>query len=777
MGDNIAPRTLDDLFAMLVMGDETSHALYQEITANFALVHDAMRDRFDDAALVDLCEETKVLLKYLSDESCEVDAQSAEVVRQAMTAMQLLLIENANPEDVDFPNFSTRADSEKSAPQVNDESDANDQQEHVASDSQQESATAIELSAFLADAEMAVDFISESVEHIEQVDVQLLLLENNTADSEGLNAVFRAFHTIKGLSGFFGLGFIQDFAHVAETLLDNAREGKINLEGQFLDLTFDANECLKKAIGGLQNALENGTPVFPDPMMQDTGRRLSIALQNISEGKVDSSTPEEEKEKTEKHEVKEVDSSTPVGPVCVEQIPTDSVAQGTSGFDLPDVDSKVAVEKQEEVGTPPASSPPAPEPPQRGGSTPDAAVAPTKTIVRETIRVDATRLDLLMDSVGELVIAESILAETEELKSIQSLQMEALLGHMDKITRELQEMAMSLRMMPIKPTFQKMARLARDVAKKLNRQVEFITKGDETELDKSVVDSLGDPLVHMVRNAIDHGLEKSVEERRAAGKSDKGQVELRAFHQGGNIVIEIEDDGRGMNRDIILAKAIKNGILAEGDGETMSDNDVFGLIFAPGFSTAEKLTDVSGRGVGLDVVLRGIEALRGTVEVSSVLGQGSVFTLRLPLTLAIIEGMVVRVGGQKYIVPTLSIVRMQKLDKADVSTVLESGHLLRVGGNLVPLYRLADVFEIQDVPSKDDVQSVVIVEGNKKQYAFIVDELIGQQQIVIKGLGQAMGGTRGLSGGAIMADGRVGLILDIIGLVRLAEACTVTTSL
>lgn len=379
-----------------------------------------------------------------------------------------------------------------------------------------------------------------------------------------------------------------------------------------------------------------------------------------------------------------------------------------------------------------------------------------------------------MDSVGELVIAESILASTDDLRAIASPQIDSLLCHMDKITRELQEMAMSLRMMPIRPTFQKMARLARDVAKKLDRQVSFVTKGDDTELDKSVVDALGDPLVHMVRNAIDHGLEKTIEERREAGKPDSGQVELRAFHQGGNIVIEIEDDGRGMDRDAIIAKAIKNGIITDGEG--LSDADAFGLIFTPGFSTAEKLTDVSGRGVGLDVVQRGIEALRGTVEVSSTVGKGTIFTLRLPLTLAIIEGMVVRVGEQKYIIPTLSIVRMQKFDRADVSTVLESGHLLRVNDDLIPLYRLADVFDSEDGFYEKACQSVVIVEGGKRQYAFIVDELIGQQQIVIKGLGQAMGATQGLSGGAIMSDGRVGLIVDISGLVRLAEATELTTT-
>ncbi len=784
MNERAVLADLDAIFGALVMGDEESHGLFREILDAYGLISEAMESRFQDESLGDLCRETKTLLEFLADESKEISEQSVTALKQAMASLQMLLMEDADPQDITIPKFAKEsdgvADSEDGiveAPGEMDESsvpaDETEEAKGVA-DEDSVPLTPLDLSAFLADGEMAADFISESVEHIEQVDVQLLTLEQNTKDTEALNAVFRAFHTIKGLSGFFGLDHIQGFAHVAETLLDYARQDRVSLEGQYLDLTFDANECLKKGIGALQESLESGKPVFSDLDMATTGRKLEKALAEIdSGGGASSSAPNDSAE-------------VQVAPISLEE--ETPLAEAKSP--VPEVeetgceqDSSVSNARDTETDSvpEPASVPPvAPVESAKPEQRPEApkvkeAAAPVAGMrVKETIRVDAQRLDLLMDSVGELVIAESILASTDDLRAIASPQIDSLLCHMDKITRELQEMAMSLRMMPIRPTFQKMARLARDVAKKLDRQVSFVTKGDDTELDKSVVDALGDPLVHMVRNAIDHGLEKTIEERREAGKSDAGQVELRAFHQGGNIVIEIEDDGRGMDRDAIIAKAIKNGIITDGDG--MSDADAFGLIFTPGFSTAEKLTDVSGRGVGLDVVQRGIEALRGTVEVSSTVGKGTVFTLRLPLTLAIIEGMVVRVGEQKYIIPTLSIVRMQKFDHADVSTVLESGHLLRVNDDLIPLYRLADVFDSEDGFYEKACQSVVIVEGGKRQYAFIVDELIGQQQIVIKGLGQAMGATQGLSGGAIMSDGRVGLIVDISGLVRLAEATELTTT-
>jgi two-component system chemotaxis sensor kinase CheA len=313
-----------------------------------------------------------------------------------------------------------------------------------------------------------------------------------------------------------------------------------------------------------------------------------------------------------------------------------------------------------------------------------------------------------------------------------------------------------------------MARLVRDLGKKANKPVEFVMAGEDTELDKTVVDRIGDPLVHMIRNAVDHGLEADPEDRKRAGKPETGRVELRAYHKGGNIYIEVEDDGRGLDREAILAKARERGVVD--DSDVLSDREIFNLIFEPGFSTAKKVTDVSGRGVGMDVVRRNIEALRGQVEIRSEPGKGSVFIIRLPLTLAIIDGMVIRVGLERYIIPTLSVVMSIRPDKKDLSTVLQRGEMLALQGSLIPLFRLGRLFSVDGAEQDPTKSLVIIVEDDGERTGLVTDELLGQQQIVIKTLGETMRGIPGVSGGAIMPDGQVGLILDVGGLVKLANA-------
>jgi two-component system chemotaxis sensor kinase CheA len=290
--------------------------------------------------------------------------------------------------------------------------------------------------------------------------------------------------------------------------------------------------------------------------------------------------------------------------------------------------------------------------------------------------------------------------------------------------------------------------------------------GEDTELDKNVVDKIGDPLVHMVRNAVDHGLEPTEQDRLAAGKPAKGRIELRAFHKGGNICIEIEDDGRGLDRDTILAKAVERGLVR--DGENLSDREVHNLIFEPGFSTAKQVTDISGRGVGMDVVRRNIEELRGTCEIISEAGVGSRFQIKLPLTLAIIEGMVVSCGGEHYIVPTLSVVRLVRPNRDDLSHVFDRGEMLAYEDQHLPLFRLGQLF---GVPAETDPEKavVVVIEDEGKKIGLLADELLGQQSIVIKSLGEAMQDTEGVAGGAIMSNGNVALILDVAGLIKVAH--------
>jgi two-component system chemotaxis sensor kinase CheA len=387
--------------------------------------------------------------------------------------------------------------------------------------------------------------------------------------------------------------------------------------------------------------------------------------------------------------------------------------------------------------------------------------------VKESVKVDADRLDRLVDAVGELVIAEAMVSQSIQHAANQEAGLLRHLNQLDRITRELQEMATSLRMVPVRATFQKMARLARDLSRKSGKKLDFITVGEDTELDKTVVDRIGDPLVHLVRNAVDHGLEKDETARLAAGKPESGRVELRAYHKGGNIYIEIEDDGRGLNREAILKKAREKHLLRP--DETPPDRDIWNLIFEPGFSTAEKVTDVSGRGVGMDVVRKNIEALRGSIDIRTKLGKGSVFSLRLPLTLAIIDGLVVQVAGERYILPTLSVVCSIRPKAEDLTTVVGKGEMLKLHGRLLPLFRLERMFSTKDAQSDPTQAAAVVVEAEGRRVAVLVDTLLDRRQIVIKSLGEALQNLPGIAGGAVMPDGRVGLIVDVAGLVKLAN--------
>lgn len=325
---------------------------------------------------------------------------------------------------------------------------------------------------------------------------------------------------------------------------------------------------------------------------------------------------------------------------------------------------------------------------------------------------------------------------------------------------------MAMRMVPVQGVFQKMSRLARDLTRKAEKQVDFVTSGEETELDRTVVDKIADPLVHMVRNALDHGVERP-EDRIKAGKNPTGRVELRAFHQAGNIVIELQDDGKGLDKEKIVKKAVDQGLVEP--GQELSDEEAFKLIFHPGLSTAEKITSISGRGVGMDVVKKNIEALRGRVDISSIKGQGTTFTIRLPLTLAVIDGQVVRIGQARYIIPINAIVRSLRPTREQISTVQGRGEMVLERGELIPLVRLYRLLGV--VPSTEEPTEalIVVVEEDGRKCCLMVDDLLAQQQVVIKSLGEALGRVRGVSGGAIMGDGRVTLILDIPGLVELAQ--------
>lgn len=588
-----------------------------------------------------------------------------------------------------------------------------------------------------ADPELLAEFITESTDLISSAEKALLTLETDPQDMDAVNTVFRAFHTIKGTAAFMDLTLISEMGHHAESLLSRVRDGEILYCGGYADLSLRALDMLKELILSVQGALQ-GSPlskpagyadlmkILADPEgfeisdERDEGPpRLGDVL--VAQGKVG------------RDEVEQVAQNHPremIGSAMVE----DKVASVT------DVGRALRIQRRVQSNDP---------------------------VAEASVRVSTARLDRLIDIVGELVIAHSMVAQDELVVSGNHYALVKKISHAGKIVRELQDIGMSMRMVPLKATFNKMARLVRDLARKTGKKVHFITEGEDTEIDRNLVDIINDPLVHMVRNAVDHGIE-TPETRKQHGKDDHGTLTLSAYHSAGNVVVEIKDDGRGLDREVIVAKALEKGLIVE--GKALSDREAFNLIFEAGFSTAKTVTDVSGRGVGMDVVKKNIESLRGLVEIRSETGKGSVFKVILPLTMAIIDGMLVRVGPETYVIPTASIVRSIRPEPGDISTVHNRGQTFALRGSLIPLFRLADLYRIGGDGQDQNKPLVVVVEDEERQAGLLIDELIGRQQVVIKTLGEAMKDIPGISGGAILPNGRVGLILDVGGLVRFATA-------
>ncbi len=551
------------------------------------------------------------------------------------------------------------------------------------------------------DQPMVLEFVAEANSHLENAEQEILKLEEDPGNLDAIGALFRAFHTIKGVAGFLNLNQIQSLAHAAENLLDLGREGKVRITGAVSDLVLQSGDLMKKLVASLDEAARTNQPLQPMKGVKELAARLNEIAGQITSGKY-------------------VEDAT-AAPVAAAA--TDSTAGASE-------------------------------------------TATTKTASSDnSVKVATDRLDSLINMVGELVIANSMVAQDVGGHLSQNQRLSRHISHMGKIVRDLQDLSMSLRMVPVNAVFRKMTRLVRDVARKAGKEVELVINGAETELDRNVVEALGDPLVHMVRNSVDHGIEPA-EQRVAAGKNRVGKIQLNAYHKSGNINIEIIDDGRGLNKEKILEKAIKNGLVQEGDA--LSDQEIYKLIFAAGLSTAEKVTDISGRGVGMDVVKRNIDALRGRIDITSEKGKGSVFTIRLPLTLAVIDGLVVKVGQNKYILPITSIEQSIRPTSDNLSTVQGRAEILNVRGSLLPLVRLHRLFNVQ--PRTDDPTQalVVIVQDNDRRVCLLVDELLGQEQVVIKSLGEDMGLVRGISGCAVLGDGNVSLILDVPGIVELA---------
>lgn len=574
------------------------------------------------------------------------------------------------------------------------------------------------------DREMFLTFIDECLEHIQASEEALLNLENNVDDQVAINTVFRAFHTVKGSSSFLGLAGVSELAHHAESLLVKIRDKEIEYGRSFADICLRSVDMLKTLIHSLK-ASDYKKPENYDDLLRllmspelkkgivPEGALKKIAIQSRA------SRPPETADETV------VENHASAQSVSDRQVKAQPASQ--------EVKKAVTASEEEE----------------------------------STVRVKIARIDKLIDMVGELVISHSMVAQDDAMINGANHLLAKKVMHSGKIIRELQDLSMMMRMIPFRATFQKMARVARDISSKNGKLIDFVTSGKETEVDRNLVDIINDALMHMVRNSVDHGVE-TPQERIKAGKPEKGTVHLSAFHSGGNVVIEVKDDGRGLDRAKIVKKAVEKGLIKSDEG--MNDSEVFNLVFLPGFSTAEQITDISGRGVGMDVVKTSIESLRGRIEISSTPGKGCCFSIKVPLTLAVTDGMLIKVGSQRYIIPTANIYLTFRPKIEDVFTMAGRGEMVMLHGKMIPVFRLHKIFNISGaVANPWESLFVVIDDGDNKHCALLVDELLGQQQIVAKPLGAALGKIEGVSGGAILGDGKVGLIIDTKEIVNIAR--------
>ncbi len=559
--------------------------------------------------------------------------------------------------------------------------------------------------------ELVQDFLVETNEIIENLDHDLVELESNQNDLELLNKIFRGAHTMKGSSSFLGFNKLAELTHHAEDILNKLRKGEMVVTREIMDTLLEFVDKTKQIISDI----ENGT---------DTTDSSSVIenLKLASEGKLTA---------------------------IVKAAPAAQVPQ---------------------TAQPAQAQAPAPQP---KAAPKQEAAKPTHqaTQVEQTIRVDVSRLDSLVNLVGELVLSRNMLSQIAgelENKFENEYLVEQLLVATNAIgmnTTELQLAIMKTRMIAIGKVFNKFPRVVRDIARDTGKEIELIISGEETELDKQVIESIGDPLLHMIRNSCDHGVE-TPEVRLSKGKPRMGTVNLSAYHEGNHVVIEIKDDGAGMDPDKLKRKAIEKGVITVDEAKNMDDKQAFSLIFKAGFSTAEKITNISGRGVGMDVVRTNIEKLNGIITIDSKINEGSTFYLKLPLTLAIIQALLVEVAGETFAIPLASVVETVRITNEEIHS-FEGSEVLKLRDRVLSLIRLDEAFALDEL-EQDEIY-VVVVALAEKQLGFIVDKLIGQEEIVIKSLGDYLGGNPGIAGATITGDGRVRLILDVAGVIEVAQ--------
>jgi two-component system chemotaxis sensor kinase CheA len=549
-------------------------------------------------------------------------------------------------------------------------------------------------------------FFDEVSEHLTGLEDGLLQLESRPEDDELIHGIFRAAHSIKGTGGALGFTEVAGFTHHVETVLDQMRQRQLSTTSERIELLLKATDALSCLIDSAKDG--SAVPDNLDEIVESLRRQIDP----------------------------HAEAATTV--VAVEES-----ADGLIMFD-----------------DEPASEAPAAAPVSAGEAARSKAANHN-----ESIRVSVAKVEELINLVGELVIANSMVQQAYASDDGDAQSLQEAIAAMDLTTQQLQEQVMAVRMMPIANVFRRFPRIVRDLASSLGKNVILETSGEETELDKQVIEEVSDPLTHLIRNAVDHGLETPAQ-RIAAGKSPEGRIHLRAFHEGGNVVIEIADDGAGINAQRVRQKAIDRGLIAA--DAVMTDEETNQLIMLPGFSTAEKITDVSGRGVGMDVVKRNVEALNGSISIRSTQGKGSCFRIRLPLTMAILDGLAMRLGNDVYVLPLLSVVESLRPEPKHIVHIAERGELVMVRGEPLPLIYTHRLFNVTGEPTNPCDGLVVIVEHQGRKYGIVVDELIGQLQVVMKSLEANYERVDGVSGATILGDGRIAMIVDIAGLVRLA---------
>jgi len=637
--------------------------------------------------------------------------------------------------------------------------------------------------------EIMEDFLVEAFEMIEQLDQDLVELESNPDDLELLNKIFRVAHTIKGSGSFLNLDILTKLTHHMEDVLNKARKGELKITPDIMDVILESVDMMKAL---LENIRDAGTDVTDDIVIESVVLKLDAisngkSPENIDDLKIKNNNSEIEVVNDDSDDELTEEDYANMSPdeieSEIERLIKQRAEEDRARREAKKNKKKAEEDKKEETKkeetkkevVKKSNTTPKKETSTKPSNDKKKSSVPAKKVstVEQTIRVDVHRLDNLMNLIGELVLSKNrlikIYNDVEERYEGEHFldELNQVVSSISIVTTDLQIAVMKTRMLQIGKVFNKFPRVIRDLSRELGKKVNLIIKGEETELDKSIIEEIGDPLMHMIRNSVDHGIE-SPEERVANGKPETGIVELKAYNEGNQIVIEITDDGNGMDPDILKSKALEKGLISEKEADIMSDKEAFMLIFKAGFSTASKVTNVSGRGVGMDVVKTNVEKLNGIIEIDSVQGKGSVFKIKIPLTLAIIQALLVTAQEELFAVPLANVIETVRITMEDISTV-EGKSVLKLRDEILPLVNMSDIFKIEKILGLNQYLYVVVLGVGASKVGLIVDGLIGQEEIVIKSLGEYLKGIKGIAGATIRGDGKVTLIVDVAALMQLAK--------